>query len=116
MYVGAADNDPVTQLPSKQQSAAGFAGLLAGGPLGAYVVGDIADRGDDDLYFGKDPASEAFGATRFEVDHGAHPILDGGGFDAHSQYFTPEKDKESANNIALIVAGQPERIKTEEWR
>ncbi|MFD3484556.1 alpha/beta hydrolase [Streptomyces sp. NPDC058665] len=116
VYVGAADNDPVTQLPSKQQSAAGFAGLLAGGPLGAYVVGDIADRGDDDLYFGKDPASEAFGATRFEVDHGAHPILDGGGFDAHSQYFTPEKDKESANNIALIVAGQPERIKTEEWR
>ncbi|MGC5344063.1 alpha/beta hydrolase [Streptomyces sp. DT171] len=115
-FVGAADNDPVTKLPSKQQSAAGFVGLLAGGPLASYVAGDIADQGDDDVYFGKDPASEAFGARRFEVDDGPHPILDAGGFDAHSQYFTPEKDQMSANNVALIVAGQSERIKTAEWR
>ncbi|WP_240137253.1 alpha/beta hydrolase [Streptomyces sp. MUM 178J] len=116
VFVGAADNDPVSQLPSKQQGAAGFLGLLAGGPLGAYVAGDLADQGDDDLYFGKDPASESFGARRFRVDDGPRPLGDLGGFDAHSQYFTPETDEESADNIARIVAGQSNRITTEEWR
>lgn len=115
VYVGAADNDPVTKLPAKQQSAVGGLAMV-GGPAISYVAGDAADQGDDDVHFGKDPASEAFGARRFEVDDGPHPILDAGGFDAHSQYFTPEKDQVSANNIALIVAGQPERIKREEWR
>lgn len=115
VFVGAADNDPVTKLPSKQQSAWG--GLaMAAGPLVSYIVGDIADQGDDDLYFGKDPASEAFGARRFEVDDGPRVIRDAGGFDAHSQYFTPDLDKVSAENIARIVAGQPGEIKTEEWR
>lgn len=115
VYVGAADNDLVTQLPSKQQTGVGFIGAGAG-PLGAYLLGDIADQGDDDLYFGKDPASKAFGANRFLVGDGPHPILDMGGVDAHSEYFTPDKDRVSANNIALIVAGVPEEIKTEEWR
>jgi pimeloyl-ACP methyl ester carboxylesterase len=115
VYVGAADNDPVTQLPSKQQSAVGVL-AVGGGPLVSYLAGDIADQGDDDVHFGKDPASEAFGAQRFKVDDGPHPILDAGGFDAHSQYFTPEKDKVSAENIALIVAGKSERIQTENWR
>lgn len=115
VYVGAADNDPVTKLPAKQQSA--VSGLaMVGGPAISYVAGEVADQGDDDVHFGKDPASEAFGARRFEVDDGPHPILDAGGFDAHSQYFTPEKDQVSANNIALIVAGRPERIKRDEWR
>lgn len=90
--------------------------MLAGGPLGAYVVGDLADKGDDDLYFGKDPASEAFGATRFEVDHGLRPIRDMGGVDAHSQYFTPEKDPVAADNMARIVAGKPDGIQKEGWR
>lgn len=115
VYVGAAENDPVTKLPSKQQSAWGGV-AMAGGPLVSYIVGDIADQGDDDLYFGKDPASEAFGARRFEVDDGPRPILEFGAFDAHSQYFTPEKDAVSARNIAQIVAGKSENIKTEEWR
>ncbi|MEV8397082.1 alpha/beta hydrolase [Streptomyces niveus] len=115
VYVGAADNDLVTQLPSKQQTGVGFIGAGAG-PLGAYLLGDIADQGDDDLYFGKDPASQAFGANRFLVGDGPRPILDMGGVDAHSEYFTPDKDRVSANNIALIVAGVPEEIKTEEWR
>ncbi|MFC5170112.1 alpha/beta hydrolase [Streptomyces mutomycini] len=115
VFVGAADNDPVTHLPSKQQSGVGVL-AMAGGPFVAYAAGDIADQGDDDVYFGKDPASEAFGARRFEVDDGPRPVLDAGGFDAHSQYFTPEKDKVSAENIALIVAGHPDRIKTEGWR
>lgn len=116
VFVGAAENDPVTKLPSKQQSVAGSLGLLVGGPPAAYVAGDIADQGDDDLYFGKDPASEAFGARRFMVDDGPRPILDHGGFDAHSQYFTPDKDDVSARNIAKIVAGKPENILQEEWR
>ncbi|MFE9948683.1 hypothetical protein ACFYRJ_14210 [Streptomyces sp. NPDC005531] len=90
VFVGAAENDPVTKLPSKQ-SVAGSLGLLVGGPPAAYAAGDIADQGDDDLYFGKDPASEAFGAGRFKVDDGPRPILDQGGFDAHSQYFTPQR-------------------------
>ncbi|MEV8404648.1 alpha/beta hydrolase [Streptomyces niveus] len=115
VYVGAADNDIVTKLPSEQQSWAGAVGLV-GGPLGAYVVGDIADQGDDDLYFGKDPASKAFDATRFEVDDGPRPVRDMGGVDAHSQYFTPKKDPVSADNIARIVGGQPEGIKKEGWR
>ncbi|NUK58702.1 alpha/beta hydrolase [Streptomyces lunaelactis] len=115
VYVGAADNDLVTKLPSEQQSAWGVWGM-GGGPVASYIVGDIADQGDDDLYFGKDPASKAFGAQRFEVDDGPRVILDAGGFDAHSQYFTPTKDQVSADNIALIVAGRPEKIQTEEWR
>lgn len=116
VFVGAAENDPVTKLPSKQQSASGIVGLLAGGPTVAYLAGDIADQGDDDLYFGKDPASEAFGARRFEVDDGPRPVLDAGKFKAHSQYFTPEKDAVSARNVAQIVAGKPEGIEAEEWR
>ncbi|MEU0131991.1 alpha/beta hydrolase [Streptomyces sp. NPDC006289] len=115
VYVGAADNDPVTMLPSKRQSAVSVL-AAAGGPFISYMAGDIADQGDDDVHFGKDPASEAFGAQRFKVDDGPHPVLDAGGFDAHSQYFTPERDKVSADNIALIVAGQPELIQMEEWR
>ncbi|QNE75696.1 hypothetical protein F0344_14610 [Streptomyces finlayi] len=115
VFVGAADNDPVTKLPSKQQSVVGSV-AMAGGPLISYVAGDIADQGDDDLYFGKDPASEAFGARRFEVDDGPRPIRDLGKFAAHSQYFTPEKDAVSAENIAQIVAGDRRDMKWEEYR
>ncbi|MFG3545329.1 alpha/beta hydrolase [Streptomyces clavifer] len=112
VFVGAAENDIVTKLPSKQQVALG----AAAGPF-AYVVGDIADQGDDDLWFGKDPASEAFGAKRFRVDDGPHVVgVTGLSVDAHSQYFDPVRDATSANNIALISAGLPEKIKSEEYR
>ncbi|MFF8268408.1 alpha/beta hydrolase [Streptomyces sp. NPDC016562] len=113
VFVGAADNDPVTHLPSKDEAALGW---LVGGPLGVAVGRDLFDIGDDDVYFGKDPASEAFGAQRFLVDDGPRMVFDGGGFDAHSQYFTPEKDQTSANNIARIVAGHPEDIVREDYR
>ncbi|MGW1883073.1 alpha/beta hydrolase [Streptomyces sp. NPDC001970] len=109
VFVGAADNDPITKLPTKDEVA------LAG-PLGSLVYGDAFDLGGGDIYFGKDPASEAFGARRFRVDDGPRPILELGGFDAHSQYFTPEKDWESAENIARVVAGKPDKISTENWR
>ncbi|MFF0559104.1 alpha/beta hydrolase [Streptomyces sp. NPDC004266] len=113
VFVGAADNDPVTHLPTKDEAALGWA---LGGPLGVLPARDLFDIGNDDVYFGKDPASEAFGARRFKVDDGPRMIMDGGGFDAHSQYFTPELDPESADNIARVVAGQSARITTEEYR
>ncbi|MEU3908956.1 alpha/beta hydrolase [Streptomyces goshikiensis] len=113
VFVGAADNDPVTHLPSKSEAALGW---VLGGPVGVRVGRDLFDIGNDDVYFGKDPASKAFGAQRFLVDDGPRMIFDGGGFDAHSQYFTPEKDQTSANNIARIVAGHPEKIVREEYR
>lgn len=113
VFVGAADNDPVTHLPTKGESALGW---VLGGPMGVAVGRDLFDIGNDDVYFGKDPASEAFGAQRFLVDDGPRMIRDGGGFDAHSQYFTPEKDKVSADNIAAIVSGHPENILREKHR
>ncbi|MFF9475345.1 alpha/beta hydrolase [Streptomyces roseolus] len=113
VFVGAADNDPVTHLPSKDEAAMGW---LTSGPVGVLVARDLWDIGDDDVYFGKDPASEAFDARRFKVDDGPRMVWDRGGFDAHSQYFTPELDPESANNVARIVAGRPEKITTEEHR
>ncbi|GAA3931449.1 hypothetical protein GCM10022244_45350 [Streptomyces gulbargensis] len=123
VFVGSADNDLVTKMPSNQQSGAGLAGALVGAPLGpagmlggALIASDIADQGDDDLRFGKDPASEAFGGRRFLVDDGPRPVRDVGLMDAHSQYFTPTVDAVSAANIAKIVGGKPHEITTEEHR
>nr|WP_239589816.1 alpha/beta hydrolase [Streptomyces californicus] len=115
VFVGAAANDPVTKLPSKSQVVVGGVGLVLGGPGGAYLAGDLADPGDDDLWFGKDPASEAFGARRFPVADGP-PLVGGGGIslDAHSNYFSPERDAVSADSIALIVSGNADRLKMEE--
>ncbi|MGW5925040.1 alpha/beta hydrolase [Streptomyces anulatus] len=117
VFVGAADNDPVTHLPTKGESAlaAGPAWVL-GGPEAVRRSNELFDVGNDDLYFGKDPASEAFGAQRFQVDDGPRMVRDVGLFDAHSQYFTPEKDRVSALNIAKIVGGRPEAIVREEHR
>ncbi|MFE9910867.1 alpha/beta hydrolase [Streptomyces clavifer] len=113
VFVGAAENDVVTKVPSRQQVALG----AAAGPF-AYVVGDIVDQGDDDLWFGKDPASEAFGATRFKSDEGPHLVSPRGvSIDAHSQYFDRgDVDPMSADNIALIAAGKSHKIKVEEPR
>lgn len=115
VFVGAAANDVVTKLPSKGQSAVGAAEMLFGGPAAAYVFGDLADRGDDDVWFGKDPASESFGARRFEVGDGP-PLIGRGKItaDAHSEYFDPELDRTSVENMALIAAGHANRIQREE--
>ncbi|MFJ3993120.1 alpha/beta hydrolase [Streptomyces sp. NPDC090032] len=142
VFVGAADNDPVTKLPSHQQahgmldgalregtrggyaagppgSPGGFIGSVVGGVTGGatgFIVGGMA--GDPDLrWFGTDPASQDFGAHRFLVDDGPPAFKDPHDpAPAHSNYFSPEKDKESANNIARIVAGVPEEISTERPR
>ncbi|MFI7288141.1 alpha/beta hydrolase [Streptomyces anulatus] len=115
VFVGAAANDPVTKLPSKTQVVVGGIGLALGGPGGAYLGGDLADPGDDDLWFGKDPASKAFGARRFPVADGP-PLVSGSGvsLDSHSNYFSPERDAVSADSIALIVSGNAGRLKMEE--
>ncbi|MEU3057078.1 alpha/beta hydrolase [Streptomyces griseus] len=117
VFVGAAANDVVTKVPSKKESAVGAVEMLYGGPAAAYLFGDLADRGDDDVWFGSDPAGEAFGARRFEVGDG--PPLIGAGklsIDAHSEYFDPEIDRASVENMALITAGRADRIKREEPR
>ncbi|MEU9622339.1 alpha/beta hydrolase [Streptomyces sp. NPDC048155] len=117
VFVGAAENDVVTKLPSKQQSVVGAVGLFVGGPKVAYMAGDIADQGNDDLWFGKDPASRAFGARRFPVNEGP-PLVGGDGLslDAHSQYFDPKRDAVSADSIALIATGRSRQVKMEELR
>ena len=110
---------PVSHLPSKKEAVAGTIGLLGGGPTGAYLLGDLADQGDDDLWFGKDPASEAFGARRFQVSDGPVPVVDGQGLDpAHSNYFNPARDKDpaSAANIAAVVAGRPDLVTWDKYR
>ncbi|MFD4130330.1 alpha/beta hydrolase [Streptomyces globisporus] len=117
VFVGAAANDVVTKLPSKAESVLGVAGVGFGGPAAAYAFGDLVDRRNDDVWFGRDPASEAFGARRFEVGDG--PPLIGRGkptIDAHSEYFDPELDKASVDNMALIATGRSHKIKTEDAR
>ncbi|MER8072870.1 alpha/beta hydrolase [Streptomyces sp. NPDC094034] len=139
VYVGAADNDPVTMLPSEDEASAMAAGVvggasagaslgLLGGPIGGIVggvVGGIAggvagymsSEDESQLWFGTDPAHEDFGAQRFKVDDGPRPLVDGEGLTpAHSNYFNPEKDPESARNIAKIVTGRGDKITAEEPR
>ncbi|WP_031085645.1 alpha/beta hydrolase [Streptomyces sp. NRRL WC-3549] len=111
VFVGAAENDVVTKVPSKLQGRM----AAAAGPVG-YAVGGLLDQEGDDLWFGKDPASNAFGARRFHVDDGPHLI--GGGFAAHSQYFDvePRRKNGSADSIAMIVAGRSDAVKFEGLR
>ncbi|MFF3121467.1 alpha/beta hydrolase [Streptomyces sp. NPDC057908] len=139
VFVGAADNDIVTKLPNHAEASgmatgavgggsAGFVlgagiagppGALVGGGAGA-IVGGIAGYTAQDAqtdpserWFGTDPASKDFGATRFMVDDGATIIEDHGKMSAHSNYFNPAKDQASADNIANIVVGKSEKISLE---
>ncbi|WP_404956998.1 alpha/beta hydrolase [Streptomyces sp. 147326] len=142
VFVGASDHDPVSMAPNKVQSGAmqvgAGAGAVAGGvagsvlgPLGSvggaliggaaggvhgFLVGD-AVTDDSQNYFGTDPARREFGAKRFLVDDGPLPVIEGQGpMDAHSNYFNPNKDAMSADNIALVVSGKSDKIVTEEHR
>ncbi|MFJ4972331.1 alpha/beta hydrolase [Streptomyces sp. NPDC088755] len=117
VFVGAASNDIVTKLPAREQFAVGAAEMLVGGPVAAHIFGDLADPGDDDVWFGRDPASESFGARRFEVGDGP-PLIGPAGIsvDAHSGYFDPAVDMTSVENMALIAAGNSHKIKTEDPR
>ncbi|WP_051055306.1 MULTISPECIES: alpha/beta hydrolase [Kitasatospora] len=122
VWVGAAENDPVTHLPSGAESTGmgvgGYIGAAAGagfGPLGlitgavvggggGYGVGHLVD--EHELWFGQDPASREFGGNRFAVEPG--PELSA---DSHSDYwdFRDERQKKdpsaSLANMAEIVTG-----------
>lgn len=132
VWVGAAENDIVTKLPSMTESGGallgggvGFvAGGLPGALIGAAAVGSVSDSDNNDLWFGKDPASAEFGANRFRTLPGP-TLVDAPDFwnsdltiDAHSNHFTPEpgKDQVSARNIAAVVAGEPGFVSREKPR
>ncbi|MFD0419429.1 alpha/beta hydrolase [Streptomyces sp. NPDC127108] len=102
VFVGSADNDPVTHLPPKKD----FFSIFTSGP---------PKYGDDQLWFGRDPASKDFGATRMESGDGplAFGLSGKGATPAHSGYFDPERNPSAADNIARIVAGQSDTISTE---
>ncbi|MFJ6698577.1 alpha/beta hydrolase [Streptomyces sp. NPDC091272] len=140
VYVGAAENDLVTKLPTENEaggmgagavgggSAGAVLGLGIGGPVGAViggaggaVVGGIAGYTAQDaqtdpnkIYFGTDPAHKDFGANRFLVDDG--PTLTEEPMQAHSNYFDPTKDQKSADNIASIVVGHGDAITRQQPR
>ncbi|MFC9407935.1 alpha/beta hydrolase [[Kitasatospora] papulosa] len=136
VFVGAAENDPVTELPNSREAsglgsgAAGgaSAGFVLGaslGPAGAVVGGAVggaaggaagyfaqgAQSRESDVWFGTDPAHQDFGASRFRVSDGPEPLQRGHGLvEAHSNYFNPAKDQMSADNISRIVAGKSGEI------
>ncbi|WCD87911.1 hypothetical protein KPP03845_104312 [Streptomyces xanthophaeus] len=127
VFVGASDHDPVSMLPNKTEShgvlsgagggllSGGIPGALVGGTIG-YFVGD-ALTDDNQIYFGMDPANKDFGANRFLVQDGPKMFIEGDGpMDAHSNYFNPEKDKDSSSNIARIIAGHSGEITREQHR
>ncbi|MER5403561.1 alpha/beta hydrolase [Streptomyces sp. NPDC002769] len=104
VFAASAGNDPVSWLPAKSS-------LL--GPAPATV-----DSLDDERWFGRDPTSKEFGATRMKSGDGPLPLwLSGEGpTPAHSGYFDSERNPSAANNIAKIVAGRSDHIHTEEPR
>ncbi|MFG2284594.1 alpha/beta hydrolase [Streptomyces sp. NPDC048595] len=89
VWVGAAENDPVTHAPSPYELGPGAA------------IAHLMDP--HELHFGQDPASKEFGGQRFGV-------ADGNLAGSHSNYFDSEKGGDSLNNMGAIVAGRPERV------
>ncbi|MFF9579909.1 alpha/beta hydrolase [Streptomyces rubiginosohelvolus] len=115
VFVGAAENDVVTHLPSMKNALISAAGSALG-EAGSMAV-DAVHQGDGRLWFGEDPASEEFGARRFAVDPGP-PLVRLGlpSIDAHSQYFDPKLDSASADSIAMVVAGNGHKVNQEDAR
>ncbi|MGW3075680.1 MULTISPECIES: alpha/beta hydrolase [unclassified Kitasatospora] len=127
VWVGDAENDPVSHLPSKDRVANDAAGVEIGtgllGPGGGSLLGGfVGDKlydwfgPENELWFGQDPASKQFGANRFAVADG--PSLS---FDSHSDYMTDPNDAqsktlESVNNIGQIVAGQYDHVTRQDHR
>lgn len=142
VFVGAAENDPVTKLPNSREASGLGAGVAGGastgfvlglgaGPLGAIVGGAAggvaggaagyaaqdAQSEEGDVWFGTDPAHRDFGANRFAVSDGPRLLERGHSpAEAHSNYFDPAKDQRSADNIARIVAGKSGEIERERPR
>ncbi|TQF03704.1 hypothetical protein E6W39_17545 [Kitasatospora acidiphila] len=89
VWVGAADNDPVSYAPSPVED----------------LQGHFNER-----WFGTDPASADFGAQRFDVADGPADS-----FASHSNYLDPSGGN-SLYNIGQIVAGHPENTKAQALR
>ncbi|MFI6152114.1 alpha/beta hydrolase [Kitasatospora sp. NPDC051170] len=97
VWVGAAADDPVTHLPSYNdlRNATDFGTAIA---VAQHLVFD-----PDGTWYGTDPASKTFGATRFSVDDwsaATDPM-----YGAHTKYLTPENGGPSLGNIAAVVTG-----------
>ncbi|MGW9119567.1 alpha/beta hydrolase [Streptomyces sp. NPDC055663] len=100
VYVGAAENDQVTNLPT-------------GNPLEYVAPG--SEYGPKKNWFGTDPADNHFGGHHFRVAPGEDTGLPGlltGDLPAHSIYFDPIEGGDSLNNIASVVAGRGDKIQT----
>lgn len=97
VFVGAADNDPVSWLGGED-------GLLPG-------------TWDDSLGLGADPAQHDFGAINFAVDngqqfHGTGPLTTGF-MENHTNYFddpSPTHDNAALVNMAHIVSGNSDAV------
>lgn len=100
VYVGAAENDQVSNLPT-------------GNPLEYVAPG--SEYGPKKNWFGTDPADDHFGGHHFSVAPGEDTGLTGlvsGHMPAHSIYFDENKGGKSLYNIASVVAGHGDKIKT----
>ncbi|MFF1644733.1 alpha/beta hydrolase [Streptomyces sp. NPDC058240] len=100
VYVGAAENDQVTNLPTSN-------------PLEYVAPG--SEYGPKKNWFGTDPADNHFGGHHFSVAPGRDTGLVGlatGDLPAHSIYFDPVEGGDSLNNIASVVAGHGDKIQT----
>ncbi|GAA4860116.1 alpha/beta hydrolase [Kitasatospora terrestris] len=115
VWVGAAENDPVSHLPSHDEAKGMGTGAAIGGAVGGLpgmvvggFIGDQIGKSDDphELWFGQDPASNDFGAHRFDVDDG--PL----GMSSHSDYWDSGdgRDGHSLRNMGNIVSGHGDRV------
>ncbi|MFB6618641.1 alpha/beta hydrolase [Streptomyces sp. NPDC085524] len=127
VWVGAAENDIVTHLPSK--SGVGWkAGevvqdIATGGPFRPVIRGVLdevfgSDEPNDRLIYGQDPASKGFGANRIQSEAGpdewkwTDPKIKPN-TEAHGSYFDPETNQVSVDSISAIVADQPGKVSYE---
>ncbi|MDI5967352.1 alpha/beta hydrolase [Streptantibioticus silvisoli] len=121
VYVGAADDDPITRLPSKLEGASILrtpvdlltgnipgAGADVGTAVGAYLTHP------HQLWFGQDPASSGFGAQRFAVA----PQGDVFTAQAHSHNYLEAEpmSQKSLGNIGKIVTGHGDQITRQAYR
>lgn len=100
VYVGAAEHDQVTNLPSGDV-------LRYASPGSEY--------GPKANWFGTDPADNHFGGHHFSVAAGEDTGIWGlvtGDTPAHSIYFSESEGGKSLYNIASVVAGHGDAIKT----
>jgi hypothetical protein len=111
VWVGDAENDPVSHLPSKGEVGTDVVAGPVLGPAADWVYNQVDPN---QLYFGTDPASSDFGANRFQVADG-----ESWSFSSHSNYMNNPNDpatQASINNIGQIVAGHGNNVTRQGYR